>query len=468
VLSILSSKRLQTVGGLPFRTGSACVALFAAAFWLYTTLWPNAPLIASDSQGYMRVARDLTDFHVDQLHNRAPGFPLLLLITGSSQVPTRMLFFLSLVFHFVAVWLLAAVLHAAGLKGNVLIFFVLLLLLPPYVEPAAYVLTETLTEFMLSAGFVGLVFWFLRRSTIWLVLSALAIAYSALSRPTYQALALAMTGCLFLIPFLLRSVRIRYRDVAKASTALICVSIVLVGGCSFVNYVKFDYFGITPMLGFNLSTKTVRVIERLPDEHAPVREFLIRVRDTALVQDSTHTGVMYIWMDNVIPELTEITGLQKAQLSNYMLKINLLLIAKAPLEYLADVFRVLLLYWFPSTTQLANMSSRYVQLLWAVIHFGLIGVFFLQLVMLVGAVVYIMMSGQLITRKDKVLSSELSSITPQIYIYSLAGTIVLYSMLISCLVEVGNPRYRVPSDALIAFMCFLGVHLWWRLVKLSR
>jgi len=52
--------------------------------------------------------------------------------------------------------------------------------------------------------------------------------------------------------------------------------------------------------------------------------------------------------------------------------------------------------------------------------------------------------------------------------YGLAGMIVFYTAAVSCLIEVGDPRYRVPTDALIVFMVFLGIHLWRRLVDLSR
>ena len=48
-----------------------------------------------------------------------------------------------------------------------------------------------------------------------------------------------------------------------------------------MNYSKFNFFGIYPMTGFNLSTRTVRFLERLPDEYAAEREALIRARCNA-------------------------------------------------------------------------------------------------------------------------------------------------------------------------------------------
>ena len=79
----------------------------------------------------------------------------------------------------------------------------------------------------------------------------------------------------------------------------------------------------------------MRVTERLPEEYARVREVLIRARDAELVTDPSDTGQMYIW--RVTPELMKVTGFQQPELSAYMLRINWLLIKKAPLNYLHEV-----------------------------------------------------------------------------------------------------------------------------------
>ena len=62
-------------------------------------------------------------------------------------------------------------------------------------EPAAaYVLTETLAEAMLVAAFVSIIFWHLNKRIIWILISAASISYAALTRPTYQLWALAVTA----------------------------------------------------------------------------------------------------------------------------------------------------------------------------------------------------------------------------------------------------------------------------------
>jgi hypothetical protein len=461
-----TGQKSYTVAGLPLSTGLVFATLFVVAFWFYGAVWVRAPVMEPDSWTYLRAAQDLSHFHIDQLQERTPGYPLFLLLTASSQSPKRTLLFVSLSLHFASIWLLASVLYWAGLKEIMLNLFALILLLPPYVEPAAYVLTENLTEAMLVTGFASFVFWFLHKRGIWIFVSALTVGYAALTRPTYQLLALAMAGYLLTVTFLFHWTPIKWRDAVRGSLILLCGSIVMVGGYSYVNYRSFGYFGMTPVLGLTLSQKTFRVLERLPDEYTVVRETLIRGRNSGLLTSPDHSGYDYI--NATAPELSKITGLQGAQLSDYMLRINLLLIQKAPLVYLQEVVWAFGFYWFPSSGELANMNSRSVQLLWAVIQFLLIGGFFFNMLLLIGAAIYIKMCMRVSPLGIRQPVSQMGAIQLQAFIYSLAGTIVIYSVAITCLTQVGIPRYRVPTDSLIVFMLFLGTLLWRRLVDLSR
>ena len=107
---------VATVAGLPLRVAVMYVTLFVIAFWVYATLWPSAPITVSDTGSYLRAAQDLSDFRINELHDRAPGYPLLLLLTASSKSPNRALLFLSLSLHFASIWLLAGLLYRAGLR----------------------------------------------------------------------------------------------------------------------------------------------------------------------------------------------------------------------------------------------------------------------------------------------------------------------------------------------------------------
>jgi hypothetical protein len=162
------------------------------------------------------------------------------------------------------------------------------------------------------------------------------------------------------------------------------------------------------------------------------------------------------------------TGFDQAQLSDYMLKLNLLLIQKAPLNYLQDVVWAFGQYWFPTSAEFANFNSRFLQFLWAVIHFCLIGAFGLNLILLLGTLTYLKMCNFPVGQLDNTTIGGTRLIHFQEFAYGLAGTIVIYNAVVTCLIEVGVPRHRLPTDALIVFMIFLGTRTWWRLVDRSK
>jgi hypothetical protein len=114
------------------------------------------------------------------------------------------------------------------------------------------------------------------------------------------------------------------------------------------------------------------------------------------------------------------------------------------------------------------LDSRFLQLVWAVIHFCLIGAFALNLVLLLGAAAYLKMTHFFVGRVDNITVGGASLVGFQAFAYGLAGTIVIYNAVVTCLVEVGDPRHRLPTDALIIFMIFLGAYLWRRLVDISK
>jgi hypothetical protein len=156
------------------------------------------------------------------------------------------------------------------------------------------------------------------------------------------------------------------------------------------------------------------------------------------------------------------------ELAKYLLRIDLLLIRKAPLHYLSDVSHAFSSYWFPSSTILVDMHSRSIRLLWGVIHFCLMGIFALTLLMFVGGLPYMMMYKRFAARSDSVLLKEFTLIQLQGYVYILAGTIVIYTALISSLFEMGLPRYRVPTNGLIVLMAFLGIDVYRRSVRYAK
>jgi hypothetical protein len=421
------------------------VLLGLASLAAYGMLWPGAPVMEGDSPQYLEVARDLRDFRIDEIHDRTPGYPALLALTGSTDAPTRALFYASLLIHFGSVWLLALALHASGASARSLTAFGILLTLPPYVEPAGYVMTENLAQFALAAGLTGLVMWFRARRAAWLVAASLAIGYAGFTRPVYQMLAFALAAGLALFPGIVRRLGLTYRDAVTAAAVLVLGSVVILGGLCVRNLTAFGYFGVAPTFGFHLSTKTTSVLERLPDEYAVARDILIRERDAQLVKPGgKHNGTQAIW--HARDELSRATGLSTPQLSAYLVKMNLRLIAQSPLEYLEEVGRAFAAYWFPATGPLASMGSSTLRWLWALLHLSVVAVL-------------IMTPGVLLRSMPRRLPGPLHMHVA----WLLSAAIVIYTMLLSCFLDIGEPRQRRPTDVLLLFMCFAAAHLWNRL-----
>jgi len=296
------------------------------------------------------------------------------------------------------------------------------------------------------------------------ILLPIAVGAVALVRPSYQLLFAALSLLILFARFAPRS-RVTGRDALRASVALACASALIIGGYAFYNYRTFGYLGVTPKFGLTLSTKTARVVERLPDEHRAIREVLVKARNAELLAEPAHTGQMYIW--NVAGDLTSRNPVEQARLSGYMLRLNLLLVRQAPLMYLQEVVWALGSYWFPAAGPLANLDSRVLQAVWVVLHFCVFGAFGLSLVLLVGAAGLLASCTRSVGRLS-MPADTLIRLDEQAFAYALAGTIVFYTAAVSCLIEVGDPRYRLPTDSLILFMLFLAVPLWRGMVDVLR
>jgi hypothetical protein len=359
-----------------------------------------------------------------------------------------------MILHFVSIWLLAGVLAYLGLGHRALLTFAVLLLLPPYVEASAYVLSENLSEFCLAAGLASLLYALFGKRTSLLWISSFFFAYAALTRPTFQAATLALVGCLWITTYLRPSIALRSRDFKAASLILVLVPCGVVGAYSAMNYVKYGYFG-SSAFSSGLNTRTVRFLERLPDRYATTREALIRARNSDLVEGTSHTG--YQSTGRALTDLQVIAGIPESRIAGHLLKIDLLLIAKAPLSYLQEVGYAVSSYWFPRSTSLANLDSRFLQFGWAVVHFFVILCFGLQLIVLTGT--------ELLLLSRRVFASSrpvalLEATRCQMLAYYLALTLVVYTMLVSCLVQTGDPRFRMPTEPLIMVLIFLGTHIW--------
>jgi len=434
------------------------VLVLLASGIFYALVWSDAPWMVSDSAGYLETAADLRDLRLDALHDRTPGYPLILLATGASQTPARLLFIAQLLMIVASVFLLAGLLERAAVRKFLIAGFVILALAPSRMAPAAYVLTECWTQFLLVGGLCAWMAWFDRRRTVWLLAWGVAAGLAAFTRPAYALLAVAWLPIAILLERLVTSQRLPKR-IALVYT--LAPTLLLLGGLCLHNQQRFGYAGPSPLFGFNLSTRTLRVLERLPDEHATIREILIRHRDEDLVAPhEDHLARMFIW-GVAREDLEAATGMSQAELSKRMAKLNLLLIRKAPLEYGIEVGQAMVAYWFPWLPAAGNLGSRGLQLLWSLLHFGTIAVFFAVVLMMVAVGCVVVTVPQLRAWVGAGMQvPQQRAVTGAV----LALVAIFYTMLVSCVVEIGTPRYRGPTDLLILFVTVLGVELWsqWR------
>src|SRR5262249_46456976 len=210
------------------------------------------------------------------------------------------------------------------------------------------------------------------RSTWWLSIAGLCSGAAFLFRPVYLLLGTALAGF-----WIVGNAR---KSIVRTVVPLITPSFLIFVTVVAVQYSRFGYLCLTPKSAFMLFTRTVNVLERIPDDQADLRELLIRHRDRSMIErDSSHRGVSFMWgKDGALNDLLQTTGTPATQLSQQMFNINLGLITHAPLEYLTVVVNDVVDSWFPGATPLAFFGSRVVQLVWTAVHFGLVTLYALS------------------------------------------------------------------------------------------
>lgn len=445
-----SGKRISPLTQFYLITGGT----FLLSMVLYGAIWHDAPVKTNDSPAYLLLAADLVDFQLETLHDRTPGYPLFLLVSGSIGEPTRALFYMQLILHFISISLCLHLLHRLSVSWTGMIIFLIVALLPLYSERATYVLTENFTQFLLVGGGIGIVLWFMDRRFFWLFPAGICLAFAGITRPTYQYLSLLFAVLILVLQFSRHWQQERTR-LLFAILVLTGFTIMIPGGLAFYNAQHFGFWGLTPYSGFNLSGKTARVLERLPLEYSPVREVLIKYRDEGLLRPhGAHSGAGYIWEPHAQAELQEVTGMDRIELSEYMLEINLLLIRSAPMEYLAEVGYAFVTYWFPPNDDMANMNSRPLQLIWSLVHFAVISLFALQLILLFGFLILIV---NIPVPFRTAWVENIPHNNHRFLTFLFALSIIGLTAAVSTILQTGDMRFRVPTDLLILLVTVIGV-----------
>ncbi len=438
----------------------ALAAVLLLAFLFYLWLWPQAPVAGNDTNPYLDIARDLRDFRLDEFHVRAPGYPWLLMLSGSAEKPTRLLFIIQLGMYLGLVGFLGWLLRRAGLGWALIGVFTGFALLPYNVMPAAKALTETQAQFLLAFGLGLLSLWLCRGGWLRLLLAAFFLAVLGITRPTFQIFPLALAFLLALAAVFINKWRGRLLWGAAGLTLL---AVLIIGGLAWHNYRSHGFFGTTPLFGLNLTQKTARVLELLPDEYARTREVLMRYRDKSLLSfEDAHQFYNYVWeipMDELRPQ----PGMSYAQISSYYTRLNLLLIAEAPLSYIQEVGYSLANTFLPVTNALSHFQSAVLQFTWTAAHYLTMLVFFLALLLLGG--LGLIWLGLTRERRRGLIAWLDPPARLRWCLLTLALAAFAYNTAVTVLVEMGEPRSRLSVEPLILTLCVLGVDTWLRLRK---
>ena len=242
--SFFSKTQNRQILGVPlnhfllFLICAICAGLF------YSSFWPDAPYIIMDAKEYMYAGQHISEFNIF-----TPGYPLLLLLTGSSVEPSRALFYLQFLLQIFSIFLLLRLLHRLTVSSKLIIPFMIILFFPPIADYAAGISSENLTQFLLVTGSIGLLAWINQGRFLWLILSAVAFAYSGITRPTNQLLSISIAILLLSLPLLIKSFRPISKRFVTAAITLAIAAILIVGGLIFRNYRSFDYAALTPFGG---------------------------------------------------------------------------------------------------------------------------------------------------------------------------------------------------------------------------
>ncbi|MCU0270769.1 MAG: hypothetical protein MUF83_19285 [Acidimicrobiales bacterium] len=423
----------------------AALAVLAAVG--YTAWWGTTPDASPDTVEYQQVAIDLRDGRLDVLSDRTPGYPLLLLATGSGEELSPVLYAAQLVLHPVTVALTIALARRFDPPAWLYVALAAVLLSPPFTEKITTGLTETLCEVLVVASALFLVRWAERRRALDAVLAGLAMALATWVRPTYLLLAplVAAAAATWLWRRHLR------REALQQAALLLAAPLVLVGGLVAYNTVELDYPGLTPKLAWSLSTKTALFVEELPTDDPALRDYLVARRDATLVEGESHDGTQFLVKGQ--PEVSAITGTPRPEIDQAMLRWQLQLIAENPLDYTLAVGRAGVKYAFPVSSDTATGGSSIVQLAFGVAHFAGLALF---------AVQFVVMLGLLVARRLGVTLSGIAASASMWKTWWVSLGLVAYTALVTMTIDVGDPRQREPTDALIALLVVGGGWASWQ------
>lgn len=311
----------------------------------HITLYP-------DSVGYVQLAERLLKFNLEGYQGeRAPGYPLLLSLSGLSTTVTVILQLLMGICTLVVTYKTLILINIQEKQS------LIITLLGACYLPAIFfelsILTETLTLFIISIIFFKFFQILKMQETnfIPLAIISLFIGFLVLIKPFY-----------IFLPVILLSIFICKNKKSKFSlvkySIIIIIPFSLYFGWSYVNKINTGYLVPTTYYGFNLAQNCVSFAENTSPEYKEIGEIYAKHRDNKI---SDKEIAMTIW--EAYPELEERTGLSFPELSSLLYNYSIETIRLNPTSYLKQVFISwkdfwkTSLYWEPYNFKIPQASN---------------------------------------------------------------------------------------------------------------
>lgn len=362
---------------------------------------------------------------------RSPGYPLLICLTGFSDILMVVIQSLLGICTLIIVY---KTMISVGIKNGLSLNVTLLLsCYLPIIFFEVALLTETLTLFIISILFF-LFFKLVKNreyssSTCWGL--AFLCGYLILIKPFYIFLPF-----LFVIILLCKKNKIE-TIWAKYILFLLIPSFIFLGW-SFVNKVNTGYFVSSTYYGFNLAQNCVNFAEKTTPEYREIGDIYAKYRDNNV---SDKEKAMTIW--EAYPELTEKTGLSLPDLSRKLYDYSIATIKINPVAYMKQVFVSWCDFWKTSLYWESNNFG--VQQTSQIIFYICYTERILLQVVKVLFVLFIPFNIVSCIRKRK--------ITPQLTI----SLIVLIASVLQAFATYGtNSRYSFPFEILIVISVLLN------------
>ena len=392
------------------------------------------PITFQDTGTYHTLASQLLAFDFrDYRGQRTPGYSVILLLAGQD--------------HFI-VWLMQS---AMGVLVSLLLFGICFVHTHNAVWSffAGLCHSLALNQVIFEANMLSETF-----NTLIIVLSVACLVSALKSDPRPRfgvaagfALALATLTrpvCIYMGPIFVVLVLLFERNRKRLAAGLGAAFLVPVLGWAVFNKVTINYFGLTTLVGYNLTNHSGAFMEKAGDQYATIRDIYLNYREKRFEQGKSHRFTIFDARD----EMLEKTGLDEIGLSRQLTKLSLELFVSHPLLYLRGVAEAWASFWLPAIYMDKDKfkmpsAAKVIAAIWPVERIAILMLNFIA----------IAVSGWVLVRAALQRCKGISGLS----IPLIVTCVIMAASVLQALVEFGeNPRYGVPTQSLALTLVLLA------------